>query len=283
MASTFYDGFERNAARGAIDLPVAALAAVSVGFVAFAMPANLFDGAIAATGLPSVLSAAQPPLGSTARLLVVVVAAIATFALVFALLRLLDRRGIVAPTRAPARARMREVLGEAEEVEGPRLRRADHHPDAPARRPILAGSELGEPNLARPYPQRRAPEPEPMPEPEPEPEPEIAEAKWEALDEVVEPEIESQPEPEAAIEPEFIPEPEPVAAPAPVADSSISDLVARLERGLERRQHIEDAEAAPETSARPDPAAPGAAPTVPQRDDRLRSAIENLQRLASKA
>jgi hypothetical protein len=280
MASTFYDGFERNAARGAIDLPVAALAAVSVGFVAFAMPANLFDGAIAATGLPSLLSAAQPPLGSTARLLVVAVAAIATFASVFVLLRLLDRRGTAAPARAPAQARMREVLAEVDEVELPRLRRADHHPDAPARRPILAGSELGEPNLARPYPQRRAPEPEP--EPQPEPEPEIAEAKWEALDEVVEPEVESQPapepgpEPETAIEPEFIPEPEPVAPPAPVADSSISDLVARLERGLERRQHVEDAAPAPETSTQP-------APKAPERDDRLRSAIENLQRLASKA
>jgi outer membrane biosynthesis protein TonB len=271
MASTFYDGFERNAARGAIDLPVAALAAVSVGFVAFAMPSNLFDGAIAATGLPSLLSAAQPPLGSTARLLVVAVAAIATFASVFALLRLLDRRGAAAPARAPARSRMREVLDEVEEVEVPRLRRADHHPDAPARRPILAGSELGEPNLARPYPQRRPPEPEPEPEPQPEPEPEIES----------QPEPEPEPEPEAAIEPEFIPEPEPVAAPAPVSDSSISDLVARLERGLERRQHAE--EAAPETSARPDPAAPEAAPAAPERDDRLRSAIENLQRLASKA
>jgi hypothetical protein len=268
MASTYHDGFERDRSRSVIDLPVAALAALSVGFVAFAMPADLLSQAVAATGLPTLLPAAAPPLGATARALVVGVAASATFAAIFMLLRLLDRRDHeVAPAafeQAPPRPRVREFVAEPEEqAEPPRLRRADSHPDAPARRPILAGSELGEPDLARPYPQRRALVAEP------EPEPEVVETSWEPVEAFVKPE----PEPEVAEAP--APEPEPVheTVSAPIEDSSISDLVARLERGLGRRQPVAAAEPAPLAQPEPAPAEP---------DDRLRSAIENLQRLAAR-
>lgn len=265
MASSFYDGSGGGPRRSGIDLPVAALAALSVGFVAFAMPADQFAATISATGLPSVLPAATPPLGTTARALAVAVAAIATFGLVLALLRLLDRRP-AEPERRPVRGG--GMFDEDGESGPPRLRRADSHPDAPARRPILAARELGEPDFAPPHEARergQAPAPDfefPLPPPEPE--------------------IFASPAPLAEVAPEPYPAPDPASAPAAPAqtseDSSIPDLVARLERGLGRRQQPAARSPAPAAAAQPAPPAPAAA----DRADRLRSAIEDLQRLASR-
>ncbi|HEX8400673.1 MAG TPA: hypothetical protein VF628_03125 [Allosphingosinicella sp.] len=118
----------------ALDLPMAALAGGSVGFFAWAMPANLFESLIVRTGLPGVLSAAQPPLGDTARIAFVAAAALASFVAVWLLLRALGKT-------PAARARPVEpVMNEA-----PRLRRADRHPDAPARQPVRAASDFGVP------------------------------------------------------------------------------------------------------------------------------------------
>jgi hypothetical protein len=251
MASIHPDSFDvRPRARG-IDLPVAILAAASVGFVAFAMPGDMFSEAVSSSGLPSLLPAAAPPLGSTARALVVAVAATATFAFVFLLLRLLDRK----PAERATPVFYSPPAETAFEPEMPRLRRRDVHPDAPARRPILAARELGEPDLEQH---------EPVVEAEPEP---VEEAQWEPVA------FENLPEPE----PE--PEPEPVftraEAPPPADDDSITDLVARLERGLGRRQQPAPAQAPP-------PAPPPPAPLPEDKDDRLKSAIENLQRLATR-
>jgi hypothetical protein len=115
----------------ALDLPMTLLAAGSVGFAAFAMPADLFESLVTATGLPGLVAAAQPPLGGTARIAFVAGGALLTFALVWSLLRALSRPAV---RKAPAAA------GEA-----PRLRRADMHPDAPARAPIRAASDFAVP------------------------------------------------------------------------------------------------------------------------------------------
>lgn len=266
MASSFYDGSGGAPRRSGIDLPVAALAALSVGFVAFAMPADQFADAISATGLPSLLPAAAPPLGTTARALAVALASIATFGLVLTLLRLLDRRP-AEPERRPVRGR--SMFDEDGESGPPRLRRADSHPDAPARRPILAARELGEPDFAPPHEAReraQAPVPDfefPLPPPEPE--------------------IFASAAPLAAPAPASEPDPAPApAAPTqPGEDSSIPDLVARLERGLGRRQQPAVQPPAPAPAARPAPV-PSPSPAAAERDDRLRSAIEELQRLASR-
>ena len=256
MATLYHDSFDARPHGRGIDLPVAALAAASVGFVAFAMPGDLFAQAVTATGLPSLLPAAAPPLGSTARALVVGAAAVATFAIVLLLLRLLDRK----PAERPAPVRYSAPAEPEFEPELPRLRRADVHPDAPARRPILAASELGEPDLAPPP---LAPEPEPEP---------VEDAQWDPIphaDEV---------QPEAMPKPEPEPEIEAPAAPAIASDDeSISDLVARLERGLGRRQ-----QSAPRKAPAPSRAPAPAVFTEDDKDDRLKSAIENLQRLASR-
>ncbi len=98
------------------------------------MPIDVFASLIDGTGLPLILAAAQPPLGSTARLAVMAAGAAFSFVSVWLLLNQLDRVG----------RRRTEMVPEPEWL-APRVRRADAHPDAPLRRPIFAGSDLGEP------------------------------------------------------------------------------------------------------------------------------------------
>jgi hypothetical protein len=117
---------------------MAGFAGGSVGFFAFAMPADLFERLVGITGLASLVPAAQPPLGDTARLGFVAVAAIAAFGLVWLLLRQLGKAPAAPKALAPDIKA--EVLSEP-----PRLRRADAHPDAPSRHPLRASSDFGIP------------------------------------------------------------------------------------------------------------------------------------------
>lgn len=230
----------RGMGRNALDLPVAALAALAFVFVVIAVPADFLSQLVNASRLPSLIPAAAPPLGLTARICVAIGGAFATFGLVFLLLRLLDRTGFEkVPAAKPAPI----------DEDAPKLRRRDVHPDAPGRRPISAARDLGEP--APPKAPKAPPPPIWLAEADPEP---AAEPVFVA---------ESEPEPEPVIEPE----PQPAPAPAPA--SSLGELMERLERGLARHE------------SRP---APAAAPQVfPEaRDDRLQSAIDSLQRLASR-
>lgn len=119
-----------------LDKAMAAFAAASVGFVTYVMPADIFSGLVTGSGLPAVVPAAQPPLGDTARLAVVIAAAFATFLAVWLLLRALNK----VPAGRKSGRKVAEVPNDP-----PRLRRADMHPDAPSRSPILAGRELGVP------------------------------------------------------------------------------------------------------------------------------------------
>ena len=125
----------RSKAGASLDLGIAALAAAALGFVAFAMPTDLFTSLVVQSGLPELSTAAQPPLGMKARGAAVAAAALLSFASVFLLLRALDRTPSRPRREAPA----------AIDPEAPRVRRADAHPDAPSRRPLLAGRELSEP------------------------------------------------------------------------------------------------------------------------------------------
>jgi hypothetical protein len=165
LSRPFHDAM-RGVGRNALDLPVAGLAALAALFVAFALPADLLSGMVGASGLPSLLAAAEPPLGLTARIAIGLAGALATFGLVIVLLRLLDRSGLDADKPVPAPAPVAEADDDAL-----KLRRRDSHPDAPVRRPISAARDLGEP--APPVTPRHAP---PAPEPLPEPAPVAAEA-----------------------------------------------------------------------------------------------------------
>jgi hypothetical protein len=235
---TFAPGFGRNA----LDLPVAALAAVAAAFAAFAMPGDLMAALVEASGLPALLSAAAPPLGLKARIGIGLIGAAGAFGLVFLLLRLLDRTGLES----------RRAAAELEEEEAPRLRRRDFHPDAPVRRPISAVRDLGEPAPPQPpiaslWPEAPAWEPEPEPAPAPAP---VLPAE---------------------------PSAEPVFAPAPARhDESLAGLMARLEQGLARRAQSAPAEPPVQVQAQVPRAFAEAG------DDRLQSAIESLQRLAAR-
>src|SRR5690348_10187567 len=128
MAARPFKSLFRGAGRNALDLPVAGLAALAAAFTTFVVPQDLLSRIVVATGLPSLLSAAQPPLGLTARVAIAVGGAVLVFGLVFLLLRLLDRSGM-------------NAAAEEEAETPPRLRRRDIHPDAPTPRPISAARD----------------------------------------------------------------------------------------------------------------------------------------------
>ena len=253
----------RGVGRNALDLPVAALAGLAVAFVTFAMPTDLLNQLVGASHVSSLLSAAEPPLGFKARAGVGLAGAFAAFGLVFVLLRLIDRTGLDRPQRirtarapeVPAAVEVDVPVLEPEDL--PRLRRRDAHPDAPARRPISATRDFGEP--APPF---HAAEPAPVPQVWPEA------AEEEPLDLAS---VAEEPEPIIAQdEPAFVPDP-PEEPAAPAADASLDDLMRRLEQGLARRQTR-----TPIQPQSPPMAAPHVFPEP--REDRLQSAIESLQR-----
>lgn len=271
----------------AFDAGLAALAAISAGFVAYAMPDSLFSGLVETSRLPELVPAAQPPLGETARFAAVGAAFLLTFASVWALMALLGR---VPPSRKP------EAEPEAES-EAPKLRRADAHPDAPARRPLLA-RDLGEPLDLQDFPEATAQEEPEFVEAEHRPlpaflVPQVPEAEpiAQAEEQRAEPEVQRDPpEPETA---EVEPEPEAVAGPEPEAevlpiselaaqlpeaeeekDQSLSQLVNRIEFGLSRKRQALPAalERAPAEESPAEQEKVG---------HRLRSAINDLQKIAS--
>ncbi|HEX4738958.1 MAG TPA: hypothetical protein VH331_15510 [Allosphingosinicella sp.] len=292
----------RNSGKGGslLDNGVAALAALSAGFVTYAMPEGLFARLIVASHIPDVLAAAQPPLGMKARLAVIAGVAILAYAAVWTLMRALDSLG--------GTPRGASAVPDVEE-EAPRLRRADAHPDAPSRRPIRAGRDLGEPAFDdEPFelePEAAvAPEPEQAfepefqagPEPEPEPEPEPAHAAEPLPPFLVPQEPESKvaetpaPAPAAFVEPSFDethedeeePEEETGAYEGESDEQSLVRLMQRFESGLGRKQQALDAAPPPPPPAA-EPEAEAKATPVPQErvGHRLRSAISDLNRMSA--
>jgi hypothetical protein len=259
----------------AFDAGLAALAALSAGFVAFAMPDPVFSGLVETSRLPELVAAARPPLGDTARFAAVAAALTGTFAAVWALMALLGRK--------PA---LREDAPEVA-IQVPRQRRADAHPDAPPRPPLLA-RDLGEPlelDEVAPEPAEETPlEEAPFGEADHRPLPGFLIPQ--------EPELETEPVAEAEIQAEAEAEPvdpEPEAETVPIAelaarlpeaghepeesDPSLAQLVNRIEFGMSRkRQALPAADLQP-----PEP------PSAEQENvgHRLRSAISDLQKIAS--
>jgi hypothetical protein len=176
-------------------------------------------------------------------------------------------------------------------VEAPRVRRADAHPDAPARRPLLA-RDLGEPlELDQVAAEPAAPpveevEHRPLPSflvpqaPEPEEADLAADALYTTAEEPVESEIEPEARPEGeweAPEAEADPSIGDLAAQLPEAgeetDQPLAQLVNRIEFGLARkRQALPAADLPPAEEAAEEPEKVG---------HRLRSAINDLQKIAS--
>ncbi|HEX8447423.1 MAG TPA: hypothetical protein VF649_12525, partial [Sphingomonas sp.] len=121
----------------------------------------------------------------------------------------------------------------------PQLRRADVHPDAPARRPLFAASDLGAPMAdiaAGTTPFGRPPLFEDAPAVAPPP---VDAVDADDADDMLllDARYSMPAADDAPFEAIFTPAPAPTPAttPAPVSDDSIAGMMARLERGLERR------------------------------------------------
>lgn len=248
--------------RNALDLPVAALAGLSVAIIAYAAPADALAELVAATGLPSIFASAEPPLGFKARMAIGVGGSLAAFFLAFAAMRLLDRVGRQSPPEP-------RLIVPDDSQAAPRLRRRDFHPDAPPRPPLMATLELGEPAPpGRPVWLQSADVEagtEYMDDASPAPSFDLTseEAIEHGLD-LAEAEVEiARPEPRRA---------EPLAR-------SLDDLMARLERGLERRRA---AIAEPSLQPRTAPVEARAQDDLAPADDRLQNAIQSLQRFAAR-
>lgn len=115
---------------------------VAAAAVCALIPSDMLDRLILRSGLPAILAAAEPPLGLTARLVLILLGG-GTIALLvwFTLFLIVGSRTI---------ALGGDVVAEdgAEDGESvPVLRRADAHPDAPSRRPVFANRDLGTPFL----------------------------------------------------------------------------------------------------------------------------------------
>lgn len=240
LTDSFAPLFERL--RGAdgsrLALPIApvaaALCAALVALFFLVMPTAVLEGMVVDSGIASLVTAAEPPLGLTARFAIAFIAALAVGTIVwFGTFLLIGARTV--------------ILNRGKREDGvPVLRRADAHPDAPARRPVFANRDLGTPFLdvkadpapmpiadamafVPPVPEERDlpkdldtplanyldPRAAPLPEPEPlpivhAPEP-VAPAPIMAEPPMPEPVVDAAPEPEP--EPAPIPAPEPRFAP----------------------------------------------------------------------
>lgn len=126
-------------------LPIAGglVAGLAVVALVFSSPAEALESWVRQAGIAALVPAANPPLGSTARLLLALVGGGCAAAIVWSALFLLwGTGGLLAP-----RARRSD-----EDL--PEIRRADAHPDAPPRRPLNA-AELEVPIVPPPPPEER--------------------------------------------------------------------------------------------------------------------------------
>lgn len=230
------------------------------GLGSLAIPGAMLGAVVLKTGLPAVLPAAAPPLGTTAHVLVAFALAMFGAALGLALARRLrpqrpaeaSRAEVVVPAPPPAAA------PEAEETY--KVRARDAHPDAPPRRPLVLtealvdpidepvaeAPETGEPLLRR---KRSFFSSEPVAEPAAPWIPEFTpgghgtvrpldlstldledgiEQPFFARPEPVVTEVVETPEPQVEAQAELEAQPEPVAEPAfePVADPAAPVLIA---------------------------------------------------------
>lgn len=290
------------------------LGGVGAALAILSTPVGLIEMIVASSGLSEIWPAAAPPLGMKARLLMALFGAVMAMGLVVAIRR--DhpdaakayekghgkraqgaRKMGFALSKLTALARGRAVAPARQGA--PALRRADAHPDAPARTPIFASRDFGGLDIfARTEPGHR----ELVVNVEPEHDPIVPET---GLD------MPSAPEPLPEVElvsqtpafavpaiPRFVP---PSAEPArlpvtdiateapartPVQGMSIAELTERLERGLAQRART----AIPSVPANSVIADLPVAPPVPVReavaedvDEALRAALGTLRTMTARA
>jgi len=295
-----------------LTLPVAVAIGTGVALGVRAIPLRQLEAMVVDSGLFALTASAEPPLGTTARLLIEgtvgTVAGLVAWLLMLVLLRV-DR--IV---RQP-----RHIVAGEEDWDIPVVRRADAHPDAPPRPPLRANRDLGtpfleirasqpdetpvqpappiplpaEPRLASPPPEQELPrdwdqplaafDPDAIPSQPIEPPVRPTRIAKALSPRVFNPyeRIETfeltptRPVPPPVPTPEILSEPpEPLAAPE--TDATIQALLARLERGLERKGY--PVEAAHPASAPP----PQPSPEPAQPEGGLQDTLAYLRKLAAR-
>jgi hypothetical protein len=120
-------------------LPVAPAFAILLaalgGLMFLLMPSAVLEDLVVDSGIASLVTAAQPPLGITAHFAIAFLVALVVGSVSwFGLFLLIGTRIVM-------------IGGNAREDGVPILRRADAHPDAPPRRPVFANRDLGTPFL----------------------------------------------------------------------------------------------------------------------------------------
>ncbi|WP_066593312.1 hypothetical protein [Sphingomonas pruni] len=128
---------ESGAMRFAVPLaPAIAMVLAALGALMFLlMPTAVLEDLVVDSGIASLVTAAQPPLGVTAHFAIAFIVALVVGGVSWFGLFLLIGTRVVAIGR------------NAREDGVPILRRADAHPDAPPRRPVFANRDLGTPFL----------------------------------------------------------------------------------------------------------------------------------------
>ena len=133
---------DAKSSRKRLIFPIAAGGAGAAGFVTAMLvailPADVLEAVSVRSGLPAILAAAEPPLGTTARLILILIGGGTLAMVAWAALSLVFGRRRLA-IRLPG--------GGDRQSSVPVLRRADAHPDAPPREPVLAHRDLGTPFL----------------------------------------------------------------------------------------------------------------------------------------
>jgi hypothetical protein len=146
-------------------LPVAPLAALggglAIGLASLMIPNHLLENTVTAYGIAELLPAAAPPLGVTARVLIALGSGLFTASCLYIFFSYKGPSKMafaISRPSQPGKGGLFNLLrslrfgknaardGEiADFDELPKLRMGDSHPDAPARRPIFAGKDLGTP------------------------------------------------------------------------------------------------------------------------------------------
>lgn len=270
---------------------------IAVGLIVMMLPAALLESLVEQTGLASVLPAAAPPLGQTARGLLAAIAGLAMAVSCFALLRALEGLPPIRIGKRRSRRDPAEVIfdtAQPDDLPEPALI------EEPRRGPIMAARDLGAPfhsitadsiaPKATPEVTEDPPllleaemvEPAPVIVEAPEASPMASEPAWAADDALEAPEhetahVDAGPD-NGDLEEPFALSPEigpiPVSPAAVEIEGSIPSLVRRLETGFERR--MAGRETAPDTE-------PGFADGQPDIDVALRDALGTLQRMSARS
>ena len=140
--------------KGLISPPVLALCvAVLAAVMAMLVPVYRLEQWSVDSGIAAIIDAAQPPLGLRAQAAFAFIAAVVAGGGVLILAVLVK---VMMPRRRRRRSRPPEAVIVMGDDSVPQVRRADAHPDAPPRAPVLATRDLGIPFLDVHAPDRKS-------------------------------------------------------------------------------------------------------------------------------